>query len=92
MWAAGLYKGWVSKHNPCTILKRKNSLKKITFIHSIYALLDVDMLSTKAQMRPKKFGFEMLNVIENQMVYNSFFGRLGVLVQQEIATIIWQFL
>jgi hypothetical protein len=34
LWAAGLYKGWVSKHNPDTILERifpvqKKSLKKV---------------------------------------------------------------
>jgi len=29
LWAAGLYKGWVSKYNPYTILKRISSIKKI---------------------------------------------------------------
>ena len=28
LWAAGLYKGWVSKHNPYTILKRIFTIKK----------------------------------------------------------------
>ena len=28
LWTAGLYKGWVSKHNPYTILKRISATKK----------------------------------------------------------------
>jgi len=29
LWSAGLYKGWVSKHNPYTILKRNFSSEKL---------------------------------------------------------------
>ncbi|MCW3122435.1 MAG: hypothetical protein JWQ38_1927 [Flavipsychrobacter sp.] len=31
LWTAGLYKGWVSKHNPYTILKRIFATKKNIF-------------------------------------------------------------
>lgn len=37
LWAAGLYKGWVSKHNPYTILKRNFTIKK--YLHFFFKKL-----------------------------------------------------
>ena len=46
LWAAGLYKGWVSKHNPYTILKRNFHGKNLPATFFVVAKKDVDKLST----------------------------------------------
>ena len=54
LWAAGLYKGWVSKHNPCTILKRKFSTKKLFLSFLRHTPKDVDKLSTIMRSCPSR--------------------------------------